>query len=461
MADLESLLSNIDPMPPSRTPGASSLVGADIYRDVQQRGEAPHGLGGAGGGSARRSPSGSTSAGSSSWSARRTVVVGLVVVISAGLVATPLVLWGHGTGHLVRPGVRSVTSIPAQPPSAAVSHRAWPTRVLGRVDIAPRSAVLVSEASASAASSEFLVGVENDGCMEPCSEPLVRFDPWTGSFKRGPVMSADTYLETVGSGVVALTAHEVAPDGTVSGGWSLRAVDVDTLGLGQPVNLPFLADSFGFSITGPVRGTDDFWIGSGQRLWLVDAVTGAVVQAATAAPYTGPIALSSDGRFLYDLEHGSGGRYERDVLEERSGATGRVLAHVKVADPWSSASLTAADGGAWVATDRSVRLFSSQGLRAVALPGGVVPFDPPTSANLYQGVTVYGLGSFVLLETYRGMTCLAPGAPVLRAATRYAAKKAPGWTPVAVAADALLAIATRSFTSSIVYDVHIPATCVG
>ena len=40
----------------------------------------------------------------------------------------------------------------------------------------------------------------------------------------------------------------------------------------------------------------------------------------------------------------------------------------------------------------------------MALPQSALPVDPP-SATAYRGFTAYDLGAFLLLQSYRGMTC--------------------------------------------------------
>jgi hypothetical protein len=293
--------------------------------------------------------------------------------------------------------------------------------------------------------------------MEPCPEPIVRFDPSSGSFAVGQVVSAFSRLAVVGSSVVLLTPHEVFLGGNVTGGWAFRTVDVNTLQLGPPLELGFLGDADGFTITGAVSGTSDVWI-AGTKLWLVDTSTGRLVRQVKGGL---PVGLSPDGRTLYDISGSAGLAGGRaSLVNELDATTGRVLASAEFADPFQSATLTAVDDGVFVATDRSVHLFSSVALRPLDLPRGAVPPDP-SAPNTYLGISVYALGSFTLIQSYRGMTCLSPATARLRATALWSAARAPSWTPVAVIDGTLLADQTTSFTSSDVLAVRVPAACFG
>ena len=89
-------------------------------------------------------------------------------------------------------------------------------------------------------------------------------------------------------------------------------------------------------------------------------------------PRLGGLALSPDGRTLYEVIGGPSGGEGPDALEELNASTGQVLASVRQADPNDSLGLTPVSDGVWVTTDRSVQLLSSDGLRHIALPKGAV-----------------------------------------------------------------------------------------
>ena len=344
----------------------------------------------------------------------------------------------------------------AKPPR--VSDNPWPTNVIARANIDPRHFVLVSGSTAS--SMPFAFGFSINGCMEPCSEPLARLDLRSGALKLGPVMSADSVVETVDGRVVVFTAEKVSLQGTVTGGWSERAVDESTLHLGPPVRLSFLGDSFGFSVTSGVSGTDDVWIDDGGVLVLLNTATGKIVHRQSAQAEGASLALSPDGRVLYALGSVLGANNPRDLVREFNAITGQLLATRR--RPFSSvgtAGLTPVEGAVWVTSYLpSVSLLSSNGLRPLELPQDALPFDP-SSTTAYRGFTAYNLGAFLLLESYRGMTCVAPTTGSLRASAHWTAKQAPNWTPIALVGHVLVALQVTGFTSSNVLAVHMPEAC--
>ncbi len=273
-------------------------------------------------------------------------------------------------------------------------------------------------------------------------------------------MSADSVVETVDGRVVVFTAEKVSLQGTVTGGWSERAVDESTLHLGPPVRLSFLGDSFGFSVTSGVSGTDDVWIDDGGVLVLLNTATGKIVHRQSAQAEGASLALSPDGRVLYALGSVLGANNPRDLVREFNAITGQLLATRR--RPFSSvgtAGLTPVEGAVWVTSYLpSVSLLSSNGLRPLELPQDALPFDP-SSTTAYRGFTAYNLGAFLLLESYRGMTCVAPTTGSLRASAHWTAKQAPNWTPIALVGHVLVALQVTGFTSSNVLAVHMPEAC--
>ena len=233
--------------------------------------------------------------------------------LPVGEYVTKVITSGLPHGTQLPPAIR-VTLLATPTP---VSHGPWPENVITLTDFAPQTAVLVSGSAAS--SKTFVFGFELNGCMEPCSEPIVRLDPRSGALKVGPVMSADSYVETVGGRVVVFTAHNVLLWGPVTGGWSLRTVNASTLQLGPPVQLPFLGDISYFSVTPGVRGTDDVWILDGGMLLLLDTATGKTVRREGARADGRSLALSPDGRILYELGYVSGADYARGLVRELNG----------------------------------------------------------------------------------------------------------------------------------------------
>jgi hypothetical protein len=376
--------------------------------------------------------------------------------LPVGKYTTKVVTFGlpHGTQL---PSPITVTLLATSTP---VSQGPWPENVIARANLAPQTAVLIPGSAAS--SKTFAFGFAINGCIEPCSEPIVRLDLRSGSFKVGPVMSAASFIETVWGRIVVFTAQKVSLQGIVTGGWSLRTVNASTLQLGPPVQLPFLGNTYWFSVTSGVSGTDDVWINDGGVLLLLNTATGKIVRREHSGPAGASLALSPDGRILYALGYVSRANDARGLVREFNAITGQVLATRR--QPFLSggtAGLTSVEEGVWVTSYlSSVSLLSSDGLRPMALPQGALPVDPP-SATAYRGFTAYDLGAFLLLESYRGMTCLAPTTGSLRATALWTAKQAPSWTPVALVGHILVGLQITSFTSSKVLAVHVPEACLG
>ena len=341
-----------------------------------------------------------------------------------------------------------------------VSHGTWPERLLTHANIAPQGAVLVSGAPSSAPPRSFVLGFENDDCHEPCSEPLVRLDPQSGAFTIGPLVSALSRIETVGGHVLLFTAHAVEPDGNVTGGWALRRINVETLHLGPAVRLPFLGNT-GVSVTEGISGTNDIWVGGDQAFWLLNTSTGRIVRRVSVGGFTGSLSLSPDGRSLYELGNSSQSVNRHLFVRELNGSTGQILATRSQADLYSAADLAAVETGVWITTNRpSVILLSSDHLRSLPLRAGALPPNPQADGN-YGEFFLYALGPFVLVQSYRGMTCLDPDTGFLRATAVWTAKQMPAWTPVALIGHTLLAIEETTQSLSEVLKVQAPAACFG
>jgi len=347
--------------------------------------------------------------------------------------------------------------------ASPVSHGPWSQRLLTRADIAS-GAVFVPASSSSASASSFLVGFEiGNLCMEPCSEPIVRLDLRSGSFKVGPVLPPFSSIETVGRRVLVFAAHQVTVTGDSTGGFFVRTLNVASFRLGPPVRLHFLGSSGG-GVIGVVSGTDDLWIAGSGTLWLWNADTGKVLRRVRVADWAGGgISLSPDGRALYYFAGPSqAGLNSGLFVREISASTGRVLATSgRVADV---STLTPVDRGVWVTAfavgNASAFLFSSDDLRLVRLPKEVLPPNPQ-SPHMYAEFSVYDVGPFVLIKSYRGMTCVAPNRGSLRATAVWPTGQVPTWTPVALIGDTLLAIGPTPEHTSEVLKIKVPAACVG
>ena len=212
-------------------------------------------------------------------------------------------------------------------------------------------------------------------------------------------------------------------------------------------------------------GTDDLWIaGSEGTLWLWNADTGKIVRRVRVADWAGGgISLSPDGRILYYFAGPSqAGLNSGLFVREISASTGRVLATSgRVANV---STLTPVDRGVWVTAfavgNASAILFSSGDLRLVRLPRKALPPNPQ-SPHMYAEFSVYDVGPFVLIKSYRGMTCLAPNSGSLRATAIWPTGQVPTWTPVSLIGHTLLAIGPTPRRVSEVLRIQVPAACFG
>lgn len=365
-------------------------------------------------------------------------------------------------GHLVTSGKPSPAAS-SKGPSAltAVSHGPWPESLLAHANFAPRSSIAVPSPQSS---GPIILGFENNGCMEPCPAPIARLDPRSGTIKLGPVMTAGSFLETVANKVIVFTPQRVSLDGEVSGGWFLRTVDTSSLQLGRAMRLHVLGNSDGFDATPGVRGTEDVWIddvlaNNRPVLVLLDTATGKILHTVRTGDVDS-LELSPDGRILYELGTASTSASERESVTEMNAFTGRILATRRQSFSGGTVGIVPVPRGVWVTSyEPSVSLLSSDVLRPLALPKGALPPDPPAGANIWRGFTAYNLGPFVLLQSYRGMTCDAPNTGATRATALWAAKQAPGWSPLALDGHSLIAAQITSFASSAIFAVHIPTAC--
>ena len=80
---------------------------------------------------------------------------------------------------------------------------------------------------------------------------------------------------------------------------------------------------------------------------------------------------------------------------------------------------------------------------------------------MYAEFSVYDVGPFVLIKSYRGMTCLAPNSGSLRATAIWPTGQVPTWTPVSLIGHTLLAIGPTPRRVSEVLRIQMPAACFG
>ena len=356
-----------------------------------------------------------------------------------------------------------VGAAPASNASSPVSRGPWPERLLTRADIAP-GAVLIPGSPLSGSARPFILGFEVGFCMEPCAEPLVRLDPRSGSLKVGPVVPPDSTIETVG-GRVLVFSRELGPSLGTTSNFFVRALNLARLRLGPPVRLEFLGGSAYAMAIGAVSGTSDLWFGGDKALWLWDADTYRVVRRVNVADADDGLFLSPDGRTLYELGNlpWPPGLNSELFVREFDARTGRILATTSEAYVQKALGLTPVNRGIWVTTlvvgESSAYLLSSDRLRTVELPRGALPPNPQ-SPHRYSEFFVYDLGPFVLVQSFRGMTCLSPNTGSLRATAVWTAKQ-PTWTPVALIGHTLLAIEPTPARVSEALKVQVPAACFG
>jgi len=94
----------------------------------------------------------------------------------------------------------------------------------------------------------------------------------------------------------------------------------------------------------------------------------------------------------------------------------------------------------------------------VRLPREALPRNPQ-SPHMDAEFSVYDVGPFVLIKSYRGMTCVAPDSGSLRATAIWPTKQVPTWTPVSLIGHTLLAIGPTPRRVSEVLRIQVPAAC--
>jgi hypothetical protein len=449
MRDLDSMLTDIDPMPSSTTPAATSAIGTGILNRVLER--AHHD----GGAAALRwdhfVPN------HRDWwrSPRRMAVVGLVIAVSLALVIVPLAVSNHNAERPLGG---------TNPPP--YSRAPWPYTTFASGNVSPEDALLVGGPS----TAYYVLGLRTSRCLDRCPEEIVRFDTQTGALAIGPQVSSGSYLLAVGAGAVLLTHNGPTPGPLASQRWSFRSVNTKNLTLGPAVQLPFLNDVNVSlrSTTDGVAGSKSVWMNATSGLDLVNTTTGKIdhtVHFSAGQVHEGfsdQLALSPNGLVLYALGHAatSGGPSR---LEELHAANGRLLASRTLAGGESYSAFKGTNGGVWlVIAHRAVRFLSAEGLSPVQLTSNALPRDGKVPANLpstTRGFTLYDLGRFVLIESYRGMTCVAPNVGALRAEDSWPPGKAPRWTPFAVLSDSLLATQFVNGKDEVLV-VRIPTRCI-
>ncbi len=126
--------------------------------------------------------------------------------------------------------------------------------------------------------------------------------------------------------LVALDPRSLAPAGTVR----LLGSSSSTVGAAATVN------------------GADVWAGAGTTLSEITATTLHVARTLAAGGQITDMASSPDGRSLWDVVSGAGGR---DEVQLRNGATGSVAGTWKPAGSLHLGGLTAENTGVWVAAD--------------------------------------------------------------------------------------------------------------
>jgi hypothetical protein len=265
--------------------------------------------------------------------------------------------------------------------------------------------------------------------------PLARLDVATGQETLGPTLPDASEFFALGSSMAIVSpAHEKA--GRVTGPWSLRLVEGASTSLDPPRVLSFLRLPYRLDVTnGPAIGQDDFWIGSGSSLFLVNASTAKVVRHKSFGVEISSISVDPTGSLLYvaldELNKKGLVRAHAPapvVVEELNAKTGHVLDHAGTIGALGSAALEAVLGGVWVSARGGMAgtavLLRAGGLAMVKPPTGSTSFNdsiPTMGASITMGIETAYISSTVWLAAADGLSCVAPSTGTFQGGTTFGA----------------------------------------
>jgi len=272
--------------------------------------------------------------------------------------------------------------------------------------------------------------------------PLTRLDVTTGQPTFGPTLPAASQFFAIGSSMAIISPAHEETSGATTRPWSLRIVKGTSTSLTAPKMLSFLPSPYPQDVTdGPAINRDDFWIGSGSSLFLVDASTGKVVRRESLHVQITSISVDPTGSLLYVAlnELNKKGLVRAlapgpTVVDEFNAKTGRVLEHVGEFDGNGLATLDAVPGGVWFSARGgmagSAELLRAAGLAMVKPPPGPPSFNeiiPTMGASITMGVETTYIGSTVWLTAASGLSCVAPSSGSFRGGTAFGTTG--GWVP--------------------------------
>ena len=249
------------------------------------------------------------------------------------------------------------------------------------------------------------------------AERLVRIDLADGRVTKGPALVSGSFLLAIGRQVAVLSPRDSERRGP-SGPETLRLVQGSSMTLGRGVVVPAPYLGYQTTLVNAALANHGLWyqVGSGNRIALVDTITGAVLRSRRFPSTVMSVASSPDGRLVYVTFDGTDPTTKppRAVVEELDASSLKVLAHQYI-DGELTALATAVPAGVWVANSGGMQwsefLYLSPKLSQVVrkplfpFPSGTVP---TLDGVVTQGDSAQVLGRSVFLVGSAGASCDGP-----------------------------------------------------
>lgn len=283
----------------------------------------------------------------------------------------------------------------------------------------------------------------------PRSGRLERVDLASQQVALGPTVAADAQLITIGASVYLFSPQGMAANGEDVGPYSLRAIEGSSLG--TPVSLRSLSSSGGFlfATSNPPLPNHGLWLATATQndpshLWLIDSLTGSILQEKTFTGVIRSLDPSPDGKRLYlarftqpwyqatpsatpsatpdsrifgnasssfqVIPVGSGYFPPYFFIDELDARTGRLLVDSGQELIVNAGGVDAVDGGVWVGVSygmgRGTYLLRESDLKRIAEP----TYVPKVLNRDNEAMPTGGswTGSIFWLESEAGLSCFNP-----------------------------------------------------